>query len=200
MKVDELDVPGAWMFTPAQHPDDRGLFLEWFKADALREATGIRFALAQANNSVSRTGVLRGIHFAQVPPGQAKYLYCPQGALMDFVVDIRVGSPTYRQWCAVRLDDVERRALYLAEGLGHAFVALTDDASLTYLCSTPYNPGREHTVNPLDADLAIDWGVAEPLLSPRDAAAPSLAEAEQAGLLPQWDECQAWYAELRALA
>lgn len=193
MKAEELEIPGAWVFTPVQHGDDRGLFLEWFKEDVFADAVGRSFQLAQANNSVSKRGVVRGIHYADVPPGQAKYVYCPRGAIVDFVVDIRVGSPTFGEWTSVQLDDEDRRVVFVSEGLGHAFVALTDDASLTYLCSTPYNPEREHTVSPTDPDIGIDWGVDNPILSPRDEAAPSLSEAAEGGLLPDWSECQSWY-------
>lgn len=121
-----------------------------------------------------------------------------RGAVLDVVVDIRVGSPTYGQWEAVRLDDETRHAVFLAEGLGHAFMALTDDATVVYLCSTGYAPGREHGVHPLDPELGIAWpeGIA-PVLSEKDAEAPTLAEAERAGLLPSYEECKAYYAELR---
>ncbi len=197
MRVDALAVPGAWLFTPRQFPDERGLFLEWFKADVLADAIGAPMPVLQANHSVSRRGVVRGIHFADVPPGQAKYVYCPQGALLDVIVDIRVGSPTFGRWTSVVLDDGERRAVFLSEGLGHAFVALSDSASLTYLCSTPYAPDREHTLSPLDGDLAIDWGVQEPIMSERDTSAPTLAEAQASGLLPSYDTCQQWYLEAR---
>jgi dTDP-4-dehydrorhamnose 3,5-epimerase len=197
-KVEELSIAGAWVFTPRQHDDDRGTFLEWYKADLVHKAAGHALPLAQANHSVSRRGVVRGIHFADVPPGQAKYVYCPHGAVLDYVVDVRVGSPTFGRYDAVRLDDLDRRAVYLSEGLGHAFVALTDDAAVTYLCSAPYDPGSEHTVNPLDTAVGIDWGLARPLLSERDAAAPSLAEAAAAGLLPRYDECVARQESLRA--
>lgn len=196
MEATELKVPGAWAFTPRQHADDRGVFLEWFKADVLRDVVGHSMEIVQANNSVSRKDVLRGIHFALVPPGQAKFVYCPRGALMDFVVDIRVGSPTFGAWDSVRLDDVDRRVMYIAEGIGHAFVALTDDASLTYLVSSGYDPAREFTVSPLDPALGIEWGVTSPVLSERDANAPTLAEAESLGQLPTWESCVEWYQRL----
>jgi len=114
------------------------------------------------------------------------------------VVDLRVGSPTFGEWDSVVLDSDDRRAVYVAEGLGHAFLALSDGASLIYLCSEGYNPGREHGVHPLDPDIGIRWpdGV-EPLLSPKDAAAPTLAEARDAGLLPTYEQCQDYYARLR---
>ncbi|WP_235487540.1 dTDP-4-dehydrorhamnose 3,5-epimerase, partial [Frankia sp. AvcI1] len=140
-----------------------------------------------------------GVHYAQVPPSQAKYVTCVRGRVLDCVVDIRTGSPTFGTFAAVLLDDVDRRGLYVSEGLGHAFMALTDDAAISYLCSTPYTPGREHGVDPLDPDLALPWpDDLTPLLSEKDAAAPSLKEAESAGLLPTYRDCRAFYDELRA--
>jgi dTDP-4-dehydrorhamnose 3,5-epimerase len=196
--VRELKVPGAWEFTPRQFPDPRGVFLEWFKAGVVEAAVGHRLGLAQANHSVSGRGTLRGVHFADVPPGQAKYVYCTRGAVLDVVVDLRVGSPTYGVSDAVQLDDVDRRSVYLGEGLGHAFLALTDDANVTYLCSEPYNPTGEHGVHPLDRELDLPWPAdVEPLLSDKDAAAPSLAEAAQNGLLPSYAGCVAYYERLR---
>jgi dTDP-4-dehydrorhamnose 3,5-epimerase len=142
--------------------------------------------------------VLRGLHFAQVPPSQAKYVTCLGGAVFDVVVDIRVGSPTFGSWDAVRLDAREHRSVYLSEGLGHAFLALEDNSTVMYLCSAGYSPSREHTINPLDADLGIDWPDAGALiLSDRDRAAPSLADTQAAGLLPTWDETQSFIARLR---
>ncbi|MQY04009.1 dTDP-4-dehydrorhamnose 3,5-epimerase [Actinomadura sp. RB68] len=186
------------MFSPRIHGDDRGSFHEWFRADLLREHTGYDLKLEQANCSVSARGALRGVHFADVPPGQAKYITCLRGALLDVVVDLRVGSPTFGRWEAVRLDGQNRRCLYIAEGLGHAFLALEDDTTVVYLCSEGYNPGREHGVHPLDPDLAIAWPAGiEPVLSDKDAAAPSLADAQKSGLLPDYEECLDFYASLR---
>ncbi len=202
MQVDELRVPGAFAFTPRQFADPRGTFLEWFKADVLEQALGHPLAVRQANHSVSARGTLRGVHFADVPPGQAKYVYCTRGAVLDVVVDLRVGSPTFGVRDAVRLDDVDRRGVYLSEGLGHAFVALTDDANVTYLCSTPYAPGREHGIDPLDPALDLTslpgWPAdLELVLSDKDAAAPTLEQAREQGLLPDAASCSAFYATLR---
>jgi dTDP-4-dehydrorhamnose 3,5-epimerase len=197
MKFRELSIEGAWEITPQQHGDPRGLFMEWYRSDRLTEAVGHPLNLAQVNMSVSARGVVRGVHFADVPPGQAKYVTCVKGAAVDMIVDIRVGSPTFGRWEAVRLDDVDRRAVYLSEGLGHGFCALTDDATLTYLCSTPYNPTGEHSVHPLDEDLAIEWPADTPTLSARDEAAPTLAVALATGLLPRYDECRAFTESLR---
>lgn len=187
-----MTISGAWLVQPRLHADDRGTFLEAYRADALAEVVGHRLEVAQVNTSVSAAGVLRGVHFSDVPPGQAKYVTCTAGAVYDVVVDVRVGSPTFGTWEGVVLDDTERRAVYLAEGLGHGFCALTDDATVTYLCSTPYAPGSEHEVDPLDPAIGITWPTlardGSPLahrLSAKDAAAPSLAAAREAGLLPR---------------
>ncbi|MBB2913044.1 dTDP-4-dehydrorhamnose 3,5-epimerase [Streptosporangium becharense] len=193
-----LGIDGAWVFEPRVFPDDRGSFHEWFRGGAFREATGHDLNLSQANCSVSRRGTLRGVHFADVPPSQAKYVKCVRGAVLDVVVDIRVGSPTFGRWEPVRLDDEDHRAVYVSEGLGHAFMALSDDATVVYLCSEGYAPEREHGLHPLDPELGIEWpaGVA-PLLSEKDAAAPTLGEALRKGLLPDYEECRRFYAELR---
>jgi dTDP-4-dehydrorhamnose 3,5-epimerase len=197
--VRELSVPGALEITPVQHGDDRGVFLEWFREDVFAEATGHPLHLAQANCSVSSAGTLRGIHFAELPPSQAKFVTCVQGAAVDVVVDLRIGSPTFGQWDTVLIDDHDRRAVYLPEGLGHAFMALEDHTVVNYLCSSPYAPGREHAVNPLDPEIGITWPSSardgspiSPLVSPKDEAAPTLAEARDAGLLATYDEALAF--------
>jgi dTDP-4-dehydrorhamnose 3,5-epimerase len=198
MQTRALKIDGAWEFTPRTFGDDRGVFLEWFKAEVFADTVGQPLTVAQANQSVSARGVLRGVHFASVPPGQAKYVYCPKGAVLDVVVDIRVGSPTFGEWDAVRLDDVDRRAVYVSEGLGHAFMSLADDSAVTYLCSTGYSPGREFGTNPLDPDLRLPWpSDIAPVLSEKDAAAPTLREARDQGLLPDHAACQAFYSGLR---
>jgi dTDP-4-dehydrorhamnose 3,5-epimerase len=189
MKVRPLGIDGAYEVTPVQHGDERGTFLEWYRFDALAAAVGHPLDLAQANLSTSARDVVRGIHFADVPPGQAKYVTCVSGAVLDVVVDLRIGSPTFGAWESVRLDDQERRAVYLAEGLGHGFCALTEGATVAYLCSTTYRPGHEHGIDPLDPELGISWPAGTPLLSTKDAAAPSLAELRAAGRLPRWDAC-----------
>jgi dTDP-4-dehydrorhamnose 3,5-epimerase len=189
MEIRPLTIGGAWEITPILRGDPRGLFTEWYRFDLLAEAVGHPLDLRQGNLSVSAKDVVRGIHFADVPPGQAKYVTCTRGAVLDVVVDIRVGSPTFGTWEFVRLDETERKAVYIAEGLGHGFCALTDDATLTYLCSETYNPTGEHGIHPLDPDLAIAWPADVPQLSEKDAAAATLREAEGAGLLPDYRQC-----------
>jgi dTDP-4-dehydrorhamnose 3,5-epimerase len=199
----ELTISGAHELTPVIHGDQRGAFLEWFRADIFAEMTGHRLDLAQANCSVSAAGTLRGIHFAELPPSQAKYVTCVQGAIVDVVVDIRLGSPTFGAWEAVELDDEKRNAVYLGEGLGHAFMALADHTVVNYLCSAPYAPGREHGVNPLDPAVGIDWPARgrdgrpiTPVLSEKDSAAPSLDEIEALGVLPRFEDVRAFVAGL----
>lgn len=194
MEYRELAVKGAWEITPRLLGDDRGMFLEAFREASFAEVVGHSLHLAQANCSVSAAGVLRGIHFADVPPGQAKYVTCTYGAVLDVAVDIRVGSPTFGQWDAVLLDDKDRRAIYLSEGLGHAFMSLQDNSTVVYLCSAGYNPTGEHGIHPLDSTVGIDWPTVgrdgqalTPLLSPKDEAAPGLLEAQELGLLPSAD-------------
>lgn len=198
MRVDELRVPGAWVFTPRQFPDERGSFLEWFRAETFVDSVGHPLTVEQANHSVSRRDTLRGVHYVDVPPGQAKYVYCTRGAVLDVVLDLRAGSPTFGVSDSVQLDDQTRRAVYLAEGLGHAFLALSDDANVTYLCSTGYNPVAEHGVDPMDPAIALPWPPGtQPVLSAKDAAAPKLSEALAAGALPDYGACEERYARLR---
>jgi dTDP-4-dehydrorhamnose 3,5-epimerase len=195
VQIRELAVPDAYELTPVQRTDDRGVFLEWYRFDEIQEAVGHPLDLRQANMSVSRRGVVRGIHFADVPRGQAKHVKAVSGAVLDFIVDIRVGSPTFGQWDSVRLDTETHKAVYISEGLGHCFVALTDDAAVTYLVSDVYNPSGEHGIDPLDPEIGLVFPeeAGEPLLSPKDLAAPTLAEAAAASLLPTWTDMRAFH-------
>lgn len=197
MQVRELAIAGAWELTPQQHTDDRGVFYEWFTDTEFQGFTGHRLDLRQANCSVSAAGVLRGLHFAQLPPSQAKYVTCLRGAVFDVVVDIRVGSPTFGQWDSVLLDDDIRRSVYISEGLAHGFLALQDGSTVMYLCSAGYDPAREHTIRATDPALDIQWPSTERVLSDRDAEAPTLDEVKAAGLLPTWEDAKAFVEDLR---
>lgn len=197
--MDCLGIDGAWKYTPRQHHDDRGSFMESFRGAEFAGDLGYELAVAQVNCSVSRRGVIRGIHYADVPPGQAKYVTCTAGAILDVVVDLRTGSPTLGQWKTVRLDEHNREAIFLSEGLGHGFMALSDQATVLYLCSTPYDPAREHGIDPLDPDLGIPWPLEDsrPQMSLKDIAAPTLAEAVANGLLPSHADCVNYQDALR---
>lgn len=198
MQIRELSVPDAFEVTPIQRTDDRGVFFEWYRFDELGKAVGHPLTLRQGNTSVSRRGVVRGIHFADIPIGQAKYVTVTHGAVLDFVIDLRVGSPAFARWDRVVLDTIDRKAIYLAEGLGHAFVALTDDATVSYLVTDIYRPEREHGITPLDPQigLLLPEDIGELLLSPKDVEAPTLAQALEQGLLPTLDAARALYSVL----
>jgi len=198
MTLRELSITGAWEVNPTVFRDERGAFLEAYRAETLGDAIGHRFQLAQMNVSISARGVVRGIHYADVPPGQAKYVQCFRGAIIDFVVDIRVGSATFGNWEAVRLDDENRSALYISEGLGHAFVALEDDTTVGYLVSEPYNAPREHGISPLDPTIGLEFPftLEDLVLSAKDRDAPLLAEALDAGVLPVHADVLAYLRQL----
>lgn len=196
MKARALAVEGALEFTPRVFPDERGRFVSPFQQEAFTEAHGgPLFRVAQSNHSVSRRGVVRGIHFTATPPGTAKYVHCARGRALDIVVDIRVGSPTYGRWASVLMDQRDHRASYLPVGVGHAFVALEDDTVMSYLLSESYVPEHELALSVRDPALGLpmtpDTGPdVEPILSERDRAAPTLAEARRQGLLPDYAHCR----------
>jgi dTDP-4-dehydrorhamnose 3,5-epimerase len=198
VQITPLSLEGCWLITPLLRADERGIFLESFKGSDLADAIGHTFDLQQMNISISRMGTVRGIHFAQVPPGQAKYVQCFQGRILDIIVDIRLGSPTFGQSEAIELDSDTRQGIYVAEGFGHGFCSLTDGTVVGYLCSEPYAPDREFGIHPFDSTLNLPWPKeVESLISPKDAAAPSLSEAREQGILPQYDECRAYQEQLR---
>lgn len=194
----QLSIPEAYEFTPKVFDDHRGAFACPYIAAEFAEVTGYELTLAQVNHSRSARGVLRGVHFSELPPSQAKFVYCSSGAGLDVVVDIRPGSPTYGQHDVARLDARCANAVFVPEGLGHAFFALADDTVLTYLCSTGYAPDREHAIDPFDPALALPWpDDITPVLSEKDAHAPSLAQVRERGVLPDYAACRDWYARLR---
>lgn len=204
MQLRELSVTGAWEITPRRISDDRGVFHEAFTDPTFRRLTGHRFDLAQVNVSVSGEGVLRGLHYADVPPGQAKYVMCPSGTVFDVVVDVRVGSPTFGEWSGVVLDSSDQRAIYVPEGVAHGFLSLEPQSTVMYLCSEGWRPGAEHGVDAFDSHIAIDWpSVAldgtpiTHVMSQKDRDAPSLLDVAAAGRLPRWEDCEAHVERLR---
>lgn len=198
MQVRELAVDGALELSPSIFRDDRGIFVSPFQEKYFHQATGQRlFTVAQTNHSQSHRGAVRGIHFTVTPPGCAKYVYCAQGAALDFVVDIRVGSPTFGKWDVVEVDPNHFRSVYFPVGVGHLFIALKDDTVMSYMISGEYVPENELALSPLDPDLDIPLpSQLEPILSERDQIAPTLAEAEQQGWLPQYEKCIAAEADI----
>lgn len=191
-QIRELFVEGALEFIPRASSDDRGLFVSPFQETQFRRVTGRRlFKVAQTNHSKSHRGVVRGVHFTMTPPGCAKYVYCPHGAALDIVVDIRVGSPTFGKWDAVEVDPEHFRSIYFPIGVGHMFISLKDDTIMSYMISGEYVPEHELAISPLDPDLGLPLPKdVQPILSDRDQIAPTLAEAERQGLLPHYDKCK----------
>lgn len=188
MKFRQLRVAGAFEFTPVVHRDARGEFLEAYRFEAIRDAVGFVPEWKQTNLSLSARGVVRGIHYSVAEPGQIKYVTAPAGRIIDYVVDIRPGSPTYGQWDSVELEPGTRRAVYVPAGVGHAFIALEDDTAVSYLCSEVYNPAAEFGVSPFDPAIGLEFPLprAELVVSDRDAGAPTLAEAIAAGRVAGW--------------
>ncbi|MCA2217208.1 dTDP-4-dehydrorhamnose 3,5-epimerase family protein [Jidongwangia harbinensis] len=193
MKVEELAVQGAFVCTPEVFPDRRGLFVSPFQREPFASVKGSpAFPVAQTNHSVSRRGVVRGIHYTVTPPGTAKYVYCPVGEAIDIVVDIRVGSPTYGTWDAVRVNPREFRAVYFPVGVGHAFISLADDTVMSYMLTGAYVPDNEKAISVFDPDLALPIPAdIDPIVSDRDSVGVRLAEAAEAGLLPDYEQCRA---------
>jgi NDP-hexose 3,5-(Or5-) epimerase len=185
-----MAVPGAYRIEPEPLLDERGLFYELAKESTLLAGTGWELTIRQVNFSTSGRRTLRGIHGTTVPPGQAKLITCVRGRALDIAVDIRVGSPTFGQYDVTYQSPESGTAVYLPDGIGHAFLALTDDTCMCYLCSTEYIPGTMIEIDALDPDLALPWGLTEPpVRSAKDAVAPSLAEAAASGLLPTYERC-----------
>ena len=194
----ELAIKGAYEFTPTVFPDSRGLFVTTYQQPLFAETTGHAFPFFQTSQSFSRRGVVRGVHFTSTPPGMAKHVYCARGRVLDFVVDLRVGSPTFGRWDMIHLDQEHFRSTYLPVGVGHVFVALEDDTAMMYQMTGPYVAENELAVSPLDPALALPVRLdgVEPVLSERDVAAPTLAEALEAGILPDYETCLALEAAL----
>ncbi|OLR95307.1 dTDP-4-dehydrorhamnose 3,5-epimerase family protein [Actinokineospora bangkokensis] len=183
-----VPLAGVWAADLTTHTDPRGGFVEWFRASRLSGGTGVEFTVAQANASISKRGVIRGVHYFADGAGQAKYVTCAHGEVVDVAVDLRVGSPTFGRWTANRLSQAEPRSVYLPRGIGHAFVALTERAVMQYLCDREYVPGLELTIHPLDPELALPWPADLPrIVSDRDSSAPTLREAAELGLLPRYE-------------
>jgi dTDP-4-dehydrorhamnose 3,5-epimerase len=175
--VERLDTrfDGLVLLAPAVHRDARGFFMETFRADAWAEA-GVDAEFVQDNHSRSRRGTLRGMHF-QTYPGQAKLIRCARGAILDAVVDLRRGSPTFGAWEAHLLDDAAGRQLHVPIGFAHGFCVISEEADVVYKCSSYYDPATEGQLAYDDPDVGIEWPTdVERIVSDRDRTAPRLAE------------------------
>jgi len=180
MEVRETTLPGVLLIVPKVFGDDRGFFLETYHGDRYRDA-GIPGPFVQDNLSFSQRGVLRGLHL-QHPNGQGKLVQALAGEVFDVAVDVRVGSPTFGRWHGVRLSAQNKHQFYVPEGFAHGFCVVSESALFFYKCTAVYSPAYERSVRWDDPAIAIDWPVAAPTLSPKDAAAPRLAAIDPAQL------------------
>ena len=190
MKATPLSINGSWKIDFQRFDDNRGYFYESFKDEDFKSQIGRNFSIKQTNTSSSSKGSVRGIHYALVPPSQAKLVQCQRGSIKDYVIDIRVGSPTFGQFEEIELNENSASAVFIEEGLAHAFVALENQTVVTYYVTEKYNPEREKGINPFDKILNVKWPEIELVLSEKDKQAITLEEAKNQGLLPNFDECK----------
>jgi dTDP-4-dehydrorhamnose 3,5-epimerase len=174
MKIRQTELPGCVVIEPRVFGDERGFFFEQWNAARYREA-GLDLQFVQSNLSSSAQGVLRGLHY-QWPNPQGKLVSVLEGEVYDVAVDIRRGSPSFGRWAAAVLSADNKRQFWIPEGFAHGFAVLSERALFHYLCSAPYDPAGDASLRWNDAELAIDWPLAEPQLSDKDARAPFLAE------------------------
>jgi dTDP-4-dehydrorhamnose 3,5-epimerase len=174
----ETKLDGVVLLGPEVHGDARGFMVETYRTDTWAEL-GVEVEFVQHNHSRSAKGTLRGLHF-QTEPGQAKLVRCPRGKIFDVAVDLRRDSPTFGQWEGHELDDETHHQLFVPIGFGHGFAVLSEEADVTYLLSSTYDPATESGIAWNDPDVGVEWPVDDPLLSERDKAAPRLNDLADA--------------------
>ena len=187
MEFTPLGIEGAWLAQSSVWSDDRGFFREWFKSERIEQILGRDFKVEQANISSSTKGTVRGIHYSLAAKGQAKWVTCVSGLIKDVIVDIRPNSKTYGKWIEVELSGTSGNAVMIGEGLGHGFISLADVSTVAYLVSSPFSPSEEFEINPLDEEIAINWGlpISELKISDKDKKAPELKLRLKEGKLPK---------------
>ncbi|MGE4285580.1 MAG: dTDP-4-dehydrorhamnose 3,5-epimerase [Phycisphaerae bacterium] len=164
----KMEIPEVILVTPRVFPDDRGFFMETYKASEFK-ANGITEDFVQDNQSFSCKDVIRGLHYQRAPHAQGKLVRCLEGAIWDVAVDIRKDSPTYRKWVAAELTSDNKQMLYVPAGFAHGFAVLSDTAMISYKCTAEYNKDAEAGILWNEPSIAVDWPVAEPILSEKDA-------------------------------
>lgn len=194
MQIEEMAVRDAHRIHPRIHTDERGAFFESFRDGEFTKATGHVFRPVQTNFSVNHRNVLRGMHGVSLPPGQAKYVTCVRGAVQDFVLDVRIGSPTFGEFDTTLLEPGTGKAVFIPDGMAHGFVSLADDSCVSYVFDVPYIPGTPFEIHPFDPELKLPWNTdGEPVMVAKDLEAPTLARAAELGILPTYEECVAHY-------
>jgi len=178
MKKIETKLPGVYIVEPVVHGDHRGYFMETYSTKAFADI-GIDTVFVQDNQSfTAQKGTLRGIHFQNAPMAQAKLVRVTKGAVLDVAVDLRKGSPTYKQWSSVELSAENKRMLFIPRGFGHGFVTLTDDVEFCYKVDNLYSRACDRGIRFDDPAIGIDWGITEPILSAKDMTSPLLADSD----------------------
>jgi dTDP-4-dehydrorhamnose 3,5-epimerase len=183
VRIDDTPLPGVRLIEPLVHRDERGFFLEVFHAGKFA-ARGLDVSFVQDNHSLSRHGTLRGLHAQLIEP-QGKLVRCTEGEIFDVAVDIRRGSPAFGRWFGVALSAATFRQLWIPPGFAHGFCVLSAEAQVEYKCTTLYRPEADLSIAWNDPAIGIEWPLAAPLLSAKDAAAPRLAEL--ADRLPRFE-------------
>ncbi len=186
MTLHPLSISGAYVVAHRVFPDERGLFREWFKAEEIN-SIDTDFVVQQANYSKSNQWVIRGIHYSLSPKGQAKVVTCASGAIVDVLVDLRTGSPSYMKIEYVELSEDYGKVVYIPSGVGHGFIVESETAAVVYLTSSGYAPEYEKAICPTDSELGINWPLPVGelgIISKADTEAPSLAYAKESGALP----------------
>lgn len=183
MEIRKLGILGALEFTAQIFSDDRGSFREWINLERIKNQMDFSFPVVQANISHSKLGVIRGIHFSNSVQGQDKFVTCISGKIVDVLVDLRIGSPTYLVKEYVHLDQICGKSVYIPTGVGHGFVSKKDDSVVCYLLTSEYDPTTEQSIHPFDIELDIDWNTQRPIISKRDSSAQSLAQARDLNFL-----------------
>lgn len=174
----DTKLPGVCILEPVVHGDHRGYFMETYSTSAFHDV-GIDTVFVQDNQSFTATrGTLRGIHFQNAPMAQAKLVRVTRGAVMDVAVDLRKGSPTYRQWVAAELSAENKRMLFIPRGFGHGFVTLTDDVEFCYKVDNLYSREHDRGIRFNDPDIGVAWGVENPILSGKDTTSPMLSGSD----------------------
>ena len=196
MKISELEISGSWLVEFNKFEDNRGYFYESFRSDLISQQLNRPFDIKQTNTSFSSKGSLRGIHYALIPPSQAKFIQCQRGAIQDFVIDIRIGSPTFGKFQMIELNENLSQAIFIEEGLAHAFVAMQDQTLVTYYVNQTYNPNNEKGINPLDKELNISWPKIDLKLSKKDEQEITLSKAKELKLLPTFKESKEYIKSL----
>lgn len=186
MSYSALSILGCYLIEQKVFPDKRGFFREWFRTSEIADIDP-NFAIEQANFSHSKVGVIRGIHYSVLEKGQAKIVTCTNGSVVDVLVDLRIGSPTYLSVEKIDLREDLGRSVFIASGVGHGFQVLSPYGSMMYVTSSVYSPEHEKGISPLDLELKLDWPISDQskcILSDADKGAPNLKTAAEIGILP----------------